>query len=471
MTDLNDYFYTDGVHDVLAQYINALVSGNLRGELTNVEALAADKVLTDGDFPIQFLDPDGTDRLVTTPEADGGNHLFFIAHQGSANTITVKNSDETITLGVLDMGEVMLAVSGGTADYAAIKTTPATNLIGYIKFDAATELTISSDAITVTQTAHKLQPESGTTDNLSTIDAGSIPFGVLYVSDFGTDTITIKHNVGNILCLSGSDISLSNGAIAWFSDGTKVFVIGDGAGGAGTAYDMLSMLINSEVPITGANTANWGKQHVVSGSTNYTVAIAACSGNAGKFLSLRITNTGITTVDPNGSEAIDGVSSRIYFQDSFVILYTDGSNVFTVYQKTASRGVIIPIQSFNKNSATIKAINTSQYWNLIEYQSSAANGDWLEDCIFLQKGTYTCECLGYTQGVNGILDWTLDGVSQTTGQDWYSASPVNDVSKTFTLTVPYTGYHKLKGTVNGKNASSSNYYWVLTYINIYPSAY
>jgi hypothetical protein len=106
---------------------------------------------------------------------------------------------------------------------------------GYLNFDSATELTLASDAITVTQTAHKLQPQTGTTDNLSTINGTEDgDFGVLYVSDFGTDTITIKHNVGNILCVSGADISLSNGAIAWFSNGTKVFVIGDG-GGAGAS--------------------------------------------------------------------------------------------------------------------------------------------------------------------------------------------------------------------------------------------
>lgn len=97
--------------------------------------------------------------------------------------------------------------------------------------NAATELTISSDAITITQGVHKLQPQSGTTDNLSTISGTAAgQAGVLYCSDFGTDTITIKHNVGNIICPGGSDITLSNGCVFWYSNGTKVFMSGGGGG-------------------------------------------------------------------------------------------------------------------------------------------------------------------------------------------------------------------------------------------------
>lgn len=98
-------------------------------------------------------------------------------------------------------------------------------------YPTATELTIATDAITVTQNVHKLQPQSGTADDLSTISGTADGWtGVLYATDFGTDTITIKHNVGNILCVGGSDITLSNGIVFWYSNGTKVFM----AGGGGT---------------------------------------------------------------------------------------------------------------------------------------------------------------------------------------------------------------------------------------------
>lgn len=100
-----------------------------------------------------------------------------------------------------------------------------------IQYATAPELTISSGAITITQGNHKLQPQSGTTDDLDTINGTSAgQFGTLYASDFGTDTITIKHNTGNILCMGGSDISLSYGCVFWYSNGTKVFMSGGGGG-------------------------------------------------------------------------------------------------------------------------------------------------------------------------------------------------------------------------------------------------
>jgi hypothetical protein len=96
----------------------------------------------------------------------------------------------------------------------------------------ATELTIATGAITITQGAHKLQPESGTTDVLSTISgmaAGEVAF--LIVSDKGTDTITVEHGTDNISCVGEADIALSNGMIVCYSDGTTVYVSGGGGGG------------------------------------------------------------------------------------------------------------------------------------------------------------------------------------------------------------------------------------------------
>lgn len=103
-----------------------------------------------------------------------------------------------------------------------------------LNFRTATELTISGGEITITQSNHKLQPESGTTDDLTTINgmtAGKIL--VLYVSDAGTDTITIKHGTGNISCLGATDVALSQGSAIFYSDGTTVYLIGGGGGGGG----------------------------------------------------------------------------------------------------------------------------------------------------------------------------------------------------------------------------------------------
>ena len=102
----------------------------------------------------------------------------------------------------------------------------------FLTLKAATELTIADGEITVIQACHKIQPQSGTADDLDTIsgmDTGDLL--ILYVADAGTDTITIKHGTGNISCAGGADIDLSEGAIICYYDGTTVYISGGGGGG------------------------------------------------------------------------------------------------------------------------------------------------------------------------------------------------------------------------------------------------
>lgn len=119
----------------------------------------------------------------------------------------------------------------------------------FLTLKAATEKTIASDAITATQAVHKLQPESGTADDLATIngmDAGDIL--ILYVSDKGTDTITIKHGTGNISCSGAADIAFTEGAVICYFDGTTVYVSGGGGGAAGIAN-----VVDDTTPQLGGN--------------------------------------------------------------------------------------------------------------------------------------------------------------------------------------------------------------------------
>jgi hypothetical protein len=76
-----------------------------------------------------------------------------------------------------------------------------------------TTLTIVSGVVTPTQARHTIAAETGTTDDLATInDISSVDTGynpVLLLSADTGDTITIKHGTGNILFASGSDFELS----------------------------------------------------------------------------------------------------------------------------------------------------------------------------------------------------------------------------------------------------------------------
>lgn len=99
-------------------------------------------------------------------------------------------------------------------------------------------------------------------------------------------------------------------------------------------------------------------------------------------------------------------------------------------------------------------------------QSSPANGNWLRTPGFIaEAGTWTVTVLGVSGNNRCRLDWYLDGVLVESAQEWYSASTTYNVEKTFTIT-PTAGWHQLTAIVNGKHASSSNYYYSLTSVRL-----
>lgn len=88
------------------------------------------------------------------------------------------------------------------------------NADGYLDFESSTQLTIASDAITVAHNWYRVETQaSAATDDLSTITAGAnVSDGfLLFLRPTTTGrAITLKHNVGNILCVGNTDIVLSN---------------------------------------------------------------------------------------------------------------------------------------------------------------------------------------------------------------------------------------------------------------------
>lgn len=100
-------------------------------------------------------------------------------------------------------------------------------------------------------------------------------------------------------------------------------------------------------------------------------------------------------------------------------------------------------------------------------QATPGNGDVIEASVWLEVGTYDVVVCGLTSTDRGKIDWSLDGLSPfMSAQDWYSGSAAYNVIKTGTLTVSVPGRHLLDATVNGKNASASNYYFSIAYITL-----
>lgn len=108
--------------------------------------------------------------------------------------------------------------------------------LGILAFSDPTELTLSSGAVTATLTCHKIQPESGTSDDFDTVVA---PSGsrLLFLrrSDSG-DTVTVTEN-GNILIEAGTSFVLPY-------EGYALFVYDDAA----DKWRVLGMAFDATAP-------------------------------------------------------------------------------------------------------------------------------------------------------------------------------------------------------------------------------
>lgn len=112
------------------------------------------------------------------------------------------------------------------------------------------------------------------------------------------------------------------------------------------------------------------------------------------------------------------------------------------------------------NPLAIVNSSASSFYHTAYPTGGAADGDAFTHSFFLEAGTYDFYVLGVASGNRGKLDWDVDGVSIGTEQDWYSAVAVYNTPKVInSVTITGDGYHKITGTINGKNASASGYYF------------
>lgn len=88
---------------------------NLEALASNIETLAATKVLTSDDAPIQSLDPGGAGRTITLPAAANVHaRLFFIANTAdAAEALDIQNA-AAATICTPTQDEVAIVWSDGT---------------------------------------------------------------------------------------------------------------------------------------------------------------------------------------------------------------------------------------------------------------------------------------------------------------------------------------------------------------------
>lgn len=161
----------------------------------------------------------------------------------------------TIDIGSLVDRSALVALTG--MDASDVKT-PLDNLVTLLnnylngsqeadklRWTAPTILTLSSDAVVVTQSAHTIAAQSGTADDLSTITSGMTAVGFVVLRADTGDTITVKHSVGNIQMNNAADYALS---------GNKTLMLWL----VGTVWTDISPTVSPSAPAPGENlVVNW----------------------------------------------------------------------------------------------------------------------------------------------------------------------------------------------------------------------
>jgi hypothetical protein len=88
---------------------------------------------------------------------------------------------------------------------------------------------------------------------------------------------------------------------------------------------------------------------------------------------------------------------------------------------------------------------SSNPWCFYVDMGSPTAGDWMEDNVWLEAGTYTIKTLGVTGNTRGNVDYLIDGVEVISDQNWYAGTAAANVVKTATgIVVPSSGYHTVR---------------------------
>jgi hypothetical protein len=135
-----------------------------------------------------------------------------------------------------------------------------------------------------------------------------------------------------------------------------------------------------------------------------------------------------------------------------------GANIATIAaQEMLPEDVwVFPYAPSTSSGTWVPAVGTGSTFNIQSFQSSPADAQYWETVVKLRPGTYTFQWVHAKATNAGIGRWTLDG-AEISNTDTYNGSTTYVITTT-------TGYavtgdrHLLRLTVNGKNASSSNYY-------------
>jgi hypothetical protein len=216
---------------------------------------------------------------------------------------------------------------------------------------------ISLDADTTFDWPLEAAPSSNLIANIMDVTAAAGPFSmilpdareasngeVILINNVGSETFIVRDSTGvQILAPVGgavwqlylTDNSTAGGTWQAFLFGAQVSTA-NAASLAGTGLIAIGTLLSTAMPITQFNTnytagvADRAKTFVWNGGAG--VLALSASGTLGNnwFIQLRNEGTGALTVDPAGSETINGLSTLVFQPGDSAIIVTDGTTFYTI---------------------------------------------------------------------------------------------------------------------------------------------
>lgn len=226
------------------------------------------------------------------------------------------------------------------------------------------------------------------------LDANGDPLagGKLYTYAAGTTTpkqtfTTQDESAANanpvILDSEGyADVWLESGAYKFVLDNSvdvTLWTVDDVQGDAATAFGATVTAISSNTTVTASdkNTAYWA-----SGTFTVTLPAAATAGGGFQIIFKNV-GSGTVTIDPNGSETIDGASTYALGAGESVVVACDGTDWQTYF--SAPKASEAQAQAGTSNSVFMTPLRTQQhlaenvqlqYKNLGSSSQTSTSGTW-----------------------------------------------------------------------------------------------
>jgi len=198
-------------------------------------------------------------------------------------------------------------------------------------------------------------------------------------------------------------------------------------GGGGGSIDW-----TSPISVTTTATLTIGKHHVCSGTLiNYTVTLPAVSGNAGKLISVEMSGalTVLVTLDGNGSEVIDGATTRVMWAKETATLLCDGTQWTKIggksipmfckaaadssaqqFSSVTFRKILLASEQsdygsfFSNSTVTIRRTGLYSYSHCIRYNNNNATANTVHSMLYVNGSlVFDTRSIAYYSVNSGML--------------------------------------------------------------------